>query len=403
MLLLTLGFGGTTGYVMASGLDLQKHKPEWWLRAELRGDDAQAKGLAWYELMRRLESPTEDIGPRSVSFLVEETLADQADESRSWQFYDDGFFVEQMLVAGKLERHVAEQYLLNGTDEGIEVRAWIKAGDLLPMHVLTDPLWTRNQRTPAMCGFGVEYSRRAYSIPLRGQIIDARVAIDGRQWDVDVPDAWVCDIPRARADHELRVVHAIDTSDLQPGTHQVELIGTRTIDAAGLPGGPVEKPFRVVSSFVVREQGYEPPIDERVALRDRIVRTSVRINKLERTRDFATGKASLTLTLFYTRLPAHFDVTAWVRPAESDEPFAETAARFDIMANDGGWSAAQPLASEAVRLPEPWSDIDTFDVQLRSVPVDQCLHVDPANHWTGTMTFKSEQVVDAAAATASRG
>ena len=129
---------GLVGYAVATDLDWQQHKPEWFLRHELTSNDAPTADAAADELERRYRDTEEGIAAASLDALVDSVLARQADRDAAWDIVADGGLIEYTRTRGDLDDERWGRFALSAIGLHLDVRPRVRVGDPLPAVLALD-------------------------------------------------------------------------------------------------------------------------------------------------------------------------------------------------------------------------------------------------------------------------
>ena len=130
MLVPCLGLAALLGWVRARDIDLQKHKPVWWLANDACSSDVAQRRNAFAEMNRRKRSKL--LTPRQVQSLVERALAVQADAGRTWDAAW-GDWVETVWTEGNLSPEQWSRYWRQAWAWKLTTRPRVRRGDPLPV------------------------------------------------------------------------------------------------------------------------------------------------------------------------------------------------------------------------------------------------------------------------------
>ena len=108
LLVPSLACVGFLGWADASGLDLGRHKPVWWLLNDARSNNPVDRDAAFAELFRRYRAG--ELGKDGVARVVDRALVLQADPAKTW-LPQWGDFVEEAYRGGSVAAESWRRYV----------------------------------------------------------------------------------------------------------------------------------------------------------------------------------------------------------------------------------------------------------------------------------------------------
>ena len=164
------------GWTSVRGVDVQRHKPVWWLAREAGSRQPGTRDAAVAELVRRISlGKPGNITDEQLTPLLNRALAHQADTSQPW-VPGWGLLIEAAHDADRLSEDRWDLYRVQGLALRLRVREVIRRGDPIPIEFWSDPprLGTRptgNAVTSPIVGL----ADLAPELTIGGQVIsDAR-------------------------------------------------------------------------------------------------------------------------------------------------------------------------------------------------------------------------------------
>jgi hypothetical protein len=166
------------GWVQLRGVDLQRHKPVWWLAREAGGTAAPRRDAALAELARRIAlGKVGNITDAQLEPLLGHAFAHQADVSQPW-VPGWGLLIEAARDVDRLSDSQWDRYQVQGVALRLKVRDAIRRGDPIPIEFWADPprVGTPPPAGSPMSGRGVVGAADlAPELTIGGQVIsDAR-------------------------------------------------------------------------------------------------------------------------------------------------------------------------------------------------------------------------------------
>lgn len=127
------------GWLQLRGVDLQRHKPVWWLAREAGSRQPGTRDAALAELARRVaDGKITNLSDAQLASLLDRAFAHQADTSQTW-VPGWGLLIEAAHDAGRLSDDRWDRYRVQGFALRLKVRDVIRRGDPIPIEFWADP------------------------------------------------------------------------------------------------------------------------------------------------------------------------------------------------------------------------------------------------------------------------
>lgn len=127
------------GWVQFRGVDLQRHKPVWWLAREAGSRQPATRDRALAELVRRVTlGKAGNVSDAQLDPLLGRAFAHQADASQPW-VPGWGLLIEAAHDADRLSDSQWDRYRVQGFALRLKVRQVIRRGDPIPIEFWSDP------------------------------------------------------------------------------------------------------------------------------------------------------------------------------------------------------------------------------------------------------------------------
>jgi hypothetical protein len=222
-LAITLTVGGGAGYAAYSIKDLQPYKPVWWLVRELDRGDPPTRSAAIAELLGRLANSK--LAQPEIDQVADRMLDLQADAKRPWHS-GCGDFLEAARAAKRLSNERWERYGRQAMQLTLDVRPWVRRGDVIPFQIRTVGSRRVGSRSTA-------FFQRSVSVLVGGERFNSRPLLaTQRIFDPPSPP-WVVDGSVGEQDYGVV---------LGDGAHDVRVSVDLAIDSPALgrrPSAPV--------------------------------------------------------------------------------------------------------------------------------------------------------------------